>query len=232
VFGKVFFPKSAPAAGVLLALATFGVGYLARPVGGLLRSRAVSTADGAVRVALNVAYVGSHPSAPDIPWQHVALGSRDIVATARRLSAAPNLLLPIPDNYYDDLEARHDLGAERHRTLRELGLLYDRDGLGEFPSPLHADDRTRLLRDRPAHRRLPGVRSGQRADPPGRPARPYPHCPRLSGQPRWVGRIERGIGPLLRRPCWVSSHACARMPTLLLRTNRPRASGAGKPSSA
>jgi MFS family permease len=36
VFGKIFFPKSAPATGVLLALATFGVGYLARPVGGFL----------------------------------------------------------------------------------------------------------------------------------------------------------------------------------------------------
>jgi 4-hydroxyphenylpyruvate dioxygenase len=106
---------------------------------GLLRSRAVSSPDGAVRVALNVAYVGSHPAAPDVPWQHVALGSRDIVATARRLSAASDLLLPIPDNYYDDLEARHDLGAERHRTLRELGLLYDRDEHGEF---LHLYTRT------------------------------------------------------------------------------------------
>jgi MFS family permease len=33
VFGKVFFPTSDPATGTLLALATFGVGYLARPVG-------------------------------------------------------------------------------------------------------------------------------------------------------------------------------------------------------
>ncbi|MFF5260353.1 MFS transporter [Actinomadura viridis] len=33
VFGKIFFPDSDPAAGTLLALATFGVGYLARPVG-------------------------------------------------------------------------------------------------------------------------------------------------------------------------------------------------------
>jgi 4-hydroxyphenylpyruvate dioxygenase len=99
---------------------------------GLLRSRAVATADGAVRVALNVAYVGSHPGAPDVPWQHVALGSRDVIATARRLNAAGNLVLAIPGNYYDDLEARHDLGAERHRTLRELGLLYDRDPYGEF----------------------------------------------------------------------------------------------------
>lgn len=33
VFGKIFFPASDPAIGTLLALATFGVGYVARPVG-------------------------------------------------------------------------------------------------------------------------------------------------------------------------------------------------------
>ncbi|GAA3219523.1 MFS transporter [Nonomuraea helvata] len=33
VFSKIFFPSSSPATGTLLALATFGVGYLARPVG-------------------------------------------------------------------------------------------------------------------------------------------------------------------------------------------------------
>src|SRR6478735_1717465 len=33
VFGKIFFPTSHPATGLLLALATFGVGYVARPVG-------------------------------------------------------------------------------------------------------------------------------------------------------------------------------------------------------
>ncbi|TPQ35403.1 MFS transporter [Burkholderia ubonensis] len=32
VFGKVFFPGSSPSMGLLLALATFGVGYVARPV--------------------------------------------------------------------------------------------------------------------------------------------------------------------------------------------------------
>ena len=36
VFGRVFFPASNPAAGTLLALTTFGVGYLARPVGALV----------------------------------------------------------------------------------------------------------------------------------------------------------------------------------------------------
>src|ERR1700738_3642526 len=33
VFGRIFFPSSDPATGLLLALATFGVGYVARPIG-------------------------------------------------------------------------------------------------------------------------------------------------------------------------------------------------------
>ncbi|MGI5422025.1 bifunctional sugar phosphate isomerase/epimerase/4-hydroxyphenylpyruvate dioxygenase family protein [Actinomadura luteofluorescens] len=99
---------------------------------GLMRSRAVSTEDGGVRVALNVAYVGAHDGRDDLAWQHVALASADIVATARRMRAAGTATLVVPDNYYDDLEARYDLGAERHLLLRELGLLYDRDDRGEF----------------------------------------------------------------------------------------------------
>jgi MFS family permease len=35
VFSKIFFPGSDPATGTLLALATFGVGYVARPIGAL-----------------------------------------------------------------------------------------------------------------------------------------------------------------------------------------------------
>jgi MFS family permease len=35
VFGKVFFPSSDPAAGTLASLATFGVGYAARPIGAI-----------------------------------------------------------------------------------------------------------------------------------------------------------------------------------------------------
>ena len=50
-------------------------------------------------------------------------------AVARRLRAEhPGLLLPIPGNYYDDLEARYDVDP----ALRELGVLYDRDEHGEF----------------------------------------------------------------------------------------------------
>ncbi|MEU8247409.1 TIM barrel protein [Nonomuraea sp. NPDC048916] len=92
---------------------------------GLLRSKAMSSDDGAVRMVLNIAQVGGQ----HVPWQHIALACDDLVTTARLLRAAhPGLLLPIPDNYYDDLEARHDVSPE----LRELGLLYDRDEHGEF----------------------------------------------------------------------------------------------------
>jgi 4-hydroxyphenylpyruvate dioxygenase len=100
---------------------------------GLVRSRAMSSADGPVRIALNLAQIDEPGAAPEHrAAQHVALADRDLIATARRLRAVPGVLLRIPDNYYDDLEARHDLGAERHRSLRELGLLYDRDERGEF----------------------------------------------------------------------------------------------------
>ena len=39
---------------------------------------------------------------------------------------------PIPDNYYDDLDARLAPPPEQLATMRELGVLLDRDGHGEF----------------------------------------------------------------------------------------------------
>lgn len=39
VFGKVFFPSSDPLSGTLLAFATYGVGYAARPIGGIFFGR-------------------------------------------------------------------------------------------------------------------------------------------------------------------------------------------------
>ncbi|MEV5498875.1 TIM barrel protein [Nonomuraea fuscirosea] len=90
---------------------------------GLLRSKAMSGPGGAVRVVVNVAQVG----ADHLPWQHVALACDDVVAVARRLRKEhPGLLLPIPGNYYDDLDARHEVDPE----LRGLGVLYDRDEHG------------------------------------------------------------------------------------------------------
>ena len=36
VFPKLFFPQASPAAGILLSFATFGVGFIARPLGGIV----------------------------------------------------------------------------------------------------------------------------------------------------------------------------------------------------
>src|SRR5439155_22407537 len=40
--------------------------------------------------------------------------------------------LKIPDNYYDDIEAKYDLDAKTMAALRDNQILYDREGDGEF----------------------------------------------------------------------------------------------------
>ena len=106
--------------------------------GGIVRSQVVQAADGSLRIALNASqsqqtlssrflthYVGSGV-------QHVAFATDDIVATVKRLRANGVELLSMPENYYDDLEARTDLSAERIDILRENNSLYDRDEAGEY----------------------------------------------------------------------------------------------------
>ncbi|UPZ27946.1 sugar phosphate isomerase/epimerase and 4-hydroxyphenylpyruvate domain-containing protein [Streptomyces sp. LRE541] len=97
---------------------------------GLLRSRAVTNADGSVRIALGV---GPAPSADDGDRaQHIALATDDLVAAARRFRAAGGRLLTIPVNYYDDLAAKYEFDEGELETYRELGILYDRDADGAF----------------------------------------------------------------------------------------------------
>jgi 4-hydroxyphenylpyruvate dioxygenase len=64
--------------------------------------------------------------------QQIALACDDIFATVERLGFNGIALLPIPENYYDDLEARFDLGAAQLDRLRAGNILYDRDGEAEF----------------------------------------------------------------------------------------------------
>ncbi|MFF4799540.1 bifunctional sugar phosphate isomerase/epimerase/4-hydroxyphenylpyruvate dioxygenase family protein [Streptomyces sp. NPDC001351] len=96
---------------------------------GLLRSRAVTAADGSVRIALTV---GAAPADDTVHAQHIALATDDVVAAARRFREAGGLLLAMPENYYDDLAARFAFGEGELDTYRELGILYDRDRYGEF----------------------------------------------------------------------------------------------------
>ncbi|MEU1185599.1 TIM barrel protein [Streptomyces sp. NPDC005820] len=96
---------------------------------GLLRSRAVTGGDGAVRFPLTV---GAAPGDDTAHARHIALATDDVVAAARRFTTAGGRLLPIPANYYDDLAARFEFADGELETYRELGILYDRDAHGVF----------------------------------------------------------------------------------------------------
>lgn len=96
---------------------------------GLLRSRAVTDADGGVRIALGV---GAAPADDTLHAQHIALAVDDVVAAARAFRAAGGSTLPIPANYYDDLAARHEFADGELETYRGLDILYDRDAGGAF----------------------------------------------------------------------------------------------------
>ncbi|MET9523527.1 bifunctional sugar phosphate isomerase/epimerase/4-hydroxyphenylpyruvate dioxygenase family protein [Streptomyces coeruleorubidus] len=96
---------------------------------GLLRSRAVTNADGSVRIALTV---GPAPTDDTVHAQHIALATDDVVASARRFRDAGGGLLPVPANYYDDLAARFEFADGELETYRDLGILYDRDAHGVF----------------------------------------------------------------------------------------------------
>lgn len=96
---------------------------------GLLRSRAVTNADGSVRIPLTV---GAAPGDDTAHARHIALATDDVVAAARRFTASGGRLLPIPANYYDDLAARFEFAEGELETYRALGILYDRDAHGVF----------------------------------------------------------------------------------------------------
>ena len=96
---------------------------------GLMRSRAVTTPDGSVRIALTV---GAAPTDDTVHAQHIALATDDVVAAARRFREAGGSLLPVPANYHDDLAARFEFAEGELETYRDLGILYDRDDRGVF----------------------------------------------------------------------------------------------------
>jgi 4-hydroxyphenylpyruvate dioxygenase len=64
--------------------------------------------------------------------QHVAFSCADIFATVADMRARGANFLKIPDNYYDDIEAKYDLDASTMAALRDNQILYDREGDGEF----------------------------------------------------------------------------------------------------
>lgn len=104
--------------------------------GGLVKSLVVQAPDGAVRLPLNASQSGRTQSSRFLNEafgsgvQHIALASRDLFATAARLAANGVVTLKIPENYYDDLEAKTDLSMAEIERLQAANILYEKDASG------------------------------------------------------------------------------------------------------
>jgi 4-hydroxyphenylpyruvate dioxygenase len=106
--------------------------------GGLVKSVVVQSADGAVRIVLNASQSARTQSSRFLNAafgsgvQHIAFATADLVATVARLEANGVALLPIPENYYGDLEAKTDVAPERIAQFKAHNILYERDGAAEY----------------------------------------------------------------------------------------------------
>jgi 4-hydroxyphenylpyruvate dioxygenase len=103
---------------------------------GLVRSRAVRSRDGSVRIALNASLDRHTAVAESLSMyrgsglNHVAFGTNDIFSAIPQFVADGLPLVRIPGNYYDDLSSRHALPDGMLKALRTHNILYDRDERG------------------------------------------------------------------------------------------------------
>jgi 4-hydroxyphenylpyruvate dioxygenase len=110
---------------------------IADPVG-LVQSQALINGGENLRVVLNGSSATRTLSARFIHEffgsgvQHVAFSCGDIFAAIADMRARGADFLRIPDNYYDDIEAKYGLDAATMAALRDNQILYDREGEGEF----------------------------------------------------------------------------------------------------
>ncbi|MBD9500754.1 3-dehydroshikimate dehydratase QuiC [Pseudomonas sp. BGr12] len=103
---------------------------------GLVKSRALRSANGSVRLPLNIsenrntAISHALSSYRGSGVHHIAFACEDIFAEVARAKDAGVPLLEIPLNYYDDLAARFDFDDEFLSELAYFNVLYDRDASG------------------------------------------------------------------------------------------------------
>jgi 4-hydroxyphenylpyruvate dioxygenase len=108
---------------------------------GVMRSREIESADQAVRCSLMVSERDNTLVSRSVERfggggvQQIAIAVPDLLSTVEELRKRGAPLLPVPANYYDDLEARIDLEPEFLDALRANGVLYERGPQGDF---LHA----------------------------------------------------------------------------------------------
>jgi 4-hydroxyphenylpyruvate dioxygenase len=106
---------------------------------GLVRTCSVATADRRLRIVLNVSRGPLTRTARTVAAlggkaavHHLAFACADIFQTVEALRALGTAFVAISGNYYDDLLARFALDAALVERMRPLGILYDRDGAGEY----------------------------------------------------------------------------------------------------
>jgi 4-hydroxyphenylpyruvate dioxygenase len=105
---------------------------------GLVESQVLQSPDRSVRFTLNASQSRQTQAGRFIDElfgagvQHVAFACDDIFIAVERIRSAGVDLLPIPENYYDDLESRFELEAETMDRLRSLDILYDEDERGRY----------------------------------------------------------------------------------------------------
>ena len=116
---------------------------------GAFFSRSLRSPNNELRIALNIGEGGATGVSRFLDafggagYQQIALSTDDIFAAVETAKAGGVPLLPIPENYYDDLATRFDLAPDLLARMRALGVLYDRVKDGEF---FHVY--TRTFRDR------------------------------------------------------------------------------------
>ncbi len=105
---------------------------------GLIQSQVLSDEQQAFRLALN-ASLGSQTTSRQFieqthgsSVQHIALQSTNLVGLAAALNTSDIKTLPIPENYYLDLQSKFGLSAERVAQYQALNILYDEDEHGHF----------------------------------------------------------------------------------------------------
>lgn len=102
---------------------------------GLVRSLAVHSPQGNIRLALNISQSRATQIARSVACyqgaglQHAAFACRHLPETLDALPQVSRQALPIPANYYDDLLARYGEAVDV-ATLQRLHILYDRDPRG------------------------------------------------------------------------------------------------------
>ena len=105
---------------------------------GLIQSQAVESRDRSVRFTLNGSQASQTLSSRFIHdymgagVQHIAFQTSDVFAAAEAAQANGLAALEIPQNYYDDLEAKFGLDPALIDRMSRLGVLYDADGEAEY----------------------------------------------------------------------------------------------------